>query len=271
VADAEKKRLASWIGRRIAHAYPDARCSLDYANPLELYVATVLSAQCTDVRVNLVTPELFRDCRTPEDFLALGPEELERKIQSTGFFRNKARSILGGCARLIEAFGGEMPRTMEKLLTLPGVGRKTANVILGNAFGKQEGVVVDTHVGRVTARLGLTAQKDPVKVERDLMELFPRKDWTVLSHRLILHGRGVCSARAPRCGACILAERCAFAAKSEKGVVTPGARRAPSGARAATAAKATTAAKEGSRGRRTETRREAPPRRPRGSSSPRPR
>lgn len=214
MADEEKKKLAAWIGRRLARAYPDAACSLDYTNPLELYVATVLSAQCTDVRVNLVTPALFRECRRPEDYLALGAAGLEARIQSTGFFRNKARSILGGCARLIEAFGGEMPRTMEDLLTLPGVGRKTANVILGNAFGMQEGVVVDTHVGRVAARLGLTAQKDPVKIERDLMECFPRKDWTVLSHRLILHGRNVCGARAPRCGACMLAERCAHVTRS---------------------------------------------------------
>jgi endonuclease-3 len=213
VADDETKRIAAWIGRRLARAYPDAHCSLDFTDPLELYVATVLSAQCTDVRVNLVTPELFRRCRRPEDYLALGREGLEPLIQSTGFFRNKTKSILGGCARLIEAYGGEMPQSMEALLTLPGVGRKTANVILGNAFDTQAGIVVDTHVGRVTLRLGITKQKDPVKVERDLMALFPRKDWTVLSHRLILHGRNVCVARGPRCGDCILAERCAYAVK----------------------------------------------------------
>ncbi len=213
MADDETKKLAAWIGRRLARAYPDARCSLDFTNPLELYVATVLSAQCTDVRVNLVTPELFLRCRRPEDYLALGREGLEPLIQSTGFFRNKTKSILGGCARLIEVFDGQMPRSMEELLTLPGVGRKTANVILGNAFDMQEGVVVDTHVGRVTLRLGLTKQKDPVKVERDLMALFPRKDWTALSHRLILHGRKVCAARGPRCGDCMLAECCAFVAK----------------------------------------------------------
>jgi endonuclease-3 len=229
VADGETKKLAGWIGRRLARGYPDARCSLDFTNPLELYVATVLSAQCTDVRVNQVTPELFRLCPRPEDYLALGPEGLEKRIQSTGFFRNKAKSILGGCARLIEEFGGEMPRTMEELLTLPGVGRKTANVILGNAFGKQEGVVVDTHVGRVAVRLGLTEETDPVKAERDLMTLFPRKDWTVLSHRLILHGRNVCVARGPRCAACTLAERCRFAAAPAP--ATKGRRRPARGGR----------------------------------------
>ena len=212
MAEDETKALAAWIGRRLARAYPDARCSLDYSDPLELYVATVLSAQCTDARVNAVTPALFGRCRRPEDYLALGAEGLERLIQSTGFFRNKAKSILGACSRLMEAYGGEIPRTMEDLLSLPGVGRKTANVILGNAFGKQDGIVVDTHVGRVTRRLGLTRHDDPVKVEMDLMGLFPRKDWTVLSHRLILHGRTVCRSRGPRCGACILSERCAHVA-----------------------------------------------------------
>jgi endonuclease-3 len=189
--------------------YPDARCSLDFKTPLELYVATVLSAQCTDVRVNQVTPDLFGECLLPQDYLNIGPAALEERIKSTGFYRNKAKSILGGCARLLEAYDGKVPQTMDALLTLPGVGRKTANVILGNAFGIQEGIVVDTHVARVTRRIGLTHEKDPTKIERDLMVLFPRRSWTVLAHRLILHGRALCNARAPRCPECPLMERCA--------------------------------------------------------------
>jgi endonuclease-3 len=208
-ADPERKKLAGWVARRLARLYPDASCSLDFTNPLELYVATVLSAQCTDARVNQVTPELFGECKSPEDYLNLGPDGLEKRIKSTGFFRNKAKSILGGCARLVEAYDGEIPGTMEALLTLPGVGRKTANVILGNAFGIQKGIVVDTHVARITRRLGLTDQKDPLKIERDLMDLFPQKTWTVLAHRLILHGRALCNARSPRCPECPLMERCA--------------------------------------------------------------
>jgi endonuclease-3 len=204
----EKRRLASWFHRRLKRAYPDASISLDYTTPLDLYVATVLSAQCTDARVNQVTPDLFGTCRRPEDYLALGPEKLEKMIQSTGFFRNKAKSILAACARMVAEYGGVLPGTMDELLTLPGVGRKTANVILGNAFGKQEGVVVDTHVSRLSFRLGLTEEKDPVKIERDLMPLFPRKDWTSLSHRLILHGRQICGARSPKCHLCPLAQRC---------------------------------------------------------------
>ncbi len=207
---AEEKKLGAWIAQRLARAYPGAKCSLDFTNPLELYVATVLSAQCTDVRVNQVTPELFRRCPRPEDYLSLGLAGLEKQIQSTGFFRNKAKSILGGCARFGEAYGGVVPSTMEDLLTIPGVGRKTANVILGNSFGKQEGIVVDTHVARVSQRIGLTRQKDPVKIERDLMQIFPRRDWTVLGHRMILHGRTICVARSPRCPICPLVKRCAY-------------------------------------------------------------
>ncbi|MBM3286633.1 MAG: endonuclease III [Candidatus Eisenbacteria bacterium] len=214
--------LARWIAGRLARAYPEARCTLDHATPLELYVATVLSAQCTDARVNQVTPELFRRCPTPEAYLELGQAGLEKMIHSTGFFRNKAKSILGTCARMVEAFGGEVPSSMDELLTLPGVGRKTANVILGASFGRQEGIAVDTHVARVSRRLGLTDQEDPVKIEADLMALFPRTDWTSLSHRIILHGRQVCAARAPRCDACLLAQRCPFAARG---------RGTPSGAR----------------------------------------
>ncbi len=208
----EKRALAAWVGARLAETYPGAHCTLDFSNPLELYVATVLSAQCTDARVNQVTPGLFAELRRPEDWLALGQSELERRIQSTGFFRNKTKSILSGMARIAGDYGGRMPDRMEDLLTIPGIGRKTANVILGNAFGKAEGIVVDTHVARVSQRLGLTRQKDPVKIEQDLMQLFPRKEWTVLSHRMILHGRQICIARAPRCPVCPLRARCAYAA-----------------------------------------------------------
>lgn len=216
MVEESKKVLARWVGRRLARAYPDAECSLDHENPFQLYVATVLSAQCTDLRVNQVTPALFRRCPTPADYLLLGQEGLEEAIRSTGFFRNKAKSILGACRRIVDDFDGAVPDTMEQLLTLPGVGRKTANVILGNAFGIQEGIVVDTHVGRVTQRIGLARSKDPVKIEAELIPLFPRKDWTVLSHRLILHGRQVCAARKPRCSECVLAERCAFAATAAR-------------------------------------------------------
>jgi len=210
----EKKKLAAWYDRRLARTHTDMNIPLDFTTPLDLYVATVLSAQCTDARVNQVTPALFARCRTPEDYLALGAEELERMVQSTGFFRNKTKSILGGCARLVEAFGGKIPGTMEELLTIPGVGRKTANVILGVAFGKNEGIVVDTHVTRVAARIGLTAHTDPVKIEQDLMMLVPRKDWTGFGLRLILHGRRFCTARNPRCEACPLNERCPYAKKA---------------------------------------------------------
>ncbi len=215
----EMTKLEAWISDGLSRDYPDADCSLDYGDPLQLYVATVLSAQCTDTRVNQVTPALFRECRFPEDYLALGQASLEERIRSTGFFRNKAKSIIGACAALVEGFGGKIPSTMEDLLTLPGVGRKTANVILGNAFGKTEGIVVDTHVARITQRLGLTAHVDPVKIEQDMMGLFPEREWTVLAHRLILHGRSVCTARSPRCAGCSLAERCPAA--------TPAARPAP--------------------------------------------
>lgn len=196
------------ILRRLAQAYPDARCSLDFTNPLELLVATILSAQCTDERVNLVTKELFRKYRTPQDYLSVPAEELEQDIRSTGFYRNKAKAIRGACHALLERFDGQVPRTMEELLSLPGVARKTANVVLGNAYGVVEGVVVDTHVARVSKRLGLTVHNDPAKIERDLMALVPREEWLSLSHRLIAHGRAVCEARRPRCGECPLAEVC---------------------------------------------------------------
>ncbi len=193
---------------RLYALYPEPRCELDFRNPLELLVATILSAQCTDERVNLVTRHLFEKYRTPQDYLDVPQEELEADIHSTGFFRNKARNIRGACARLLEAYGGEVPGTMEDLLTLPGVARKTANVVLGNVFGRAEGIAVDTHVTRLSGLLGLSTHTDPVKIERDLMQKFPRKHWTTVSHLLILHGRRVCAARRPACDRCTLSDLC---------------------------------------------------------------
>ncbi len=195
------------IVRTLAQLYPDARCALDYENPLQLLIATILSAQCTDVRVNLVTPGLFARYPTTEAFATAEPSELEKAIQSTGFFRNKARSILACCQELVKYHGGQVPGTMEELVQLPGVGRKTANVILGNAF-ETPGITVDTHVGRLSRRLGLTTETDPEKVERDLMALLPSKEWTLFSHRMIYHGRQVCQARKPNCATCALATLC---------------------------------------------------------------
>lgn len=193
---------------RLTLLYPEPECELNFTNPLELLVATILSAQCTDVRVNLVTAGLFQKYRSPEDYLAVPAEELEVDIHSTGFYRNKAKNIRGACARLLAEYGGQVPDTMEALLTLPGVARKTANVVLGNIFGKAEGIAVDTHVTRLSGLLGLSEQTDPVKIERDLMAKFPKREWTNLSHRLILHGRRVCIARRPRCGECALNGLC---------------------------------------------------------------
>lgn len=206
-----KEARAARAGRLLAllrQAWPDARCSLDYRNPLELLVATILSAQCTDERVNQVTPDLFRRYRTAADYARAPLPELEAAIRSTGFFRNKAKSIQAACARIALDFGGRVPDRMEDLVTLPGVGRKTANVVLGNAYALVSGVVVDTHVHRVARRLGLTAHDLPEKIEQDLMPLFPRTEWIGLSHRLILHGRRVCKARKPRCAECPLNREC---------------------------------------------------------------
>jgi endonuclease-3 len=199
---------AAEILRRLEAEYPDARCALEHQAPLELLVATILSAQCTDARVNQVTPALFSRCPTAADYAAIPAAELERLIQSTGFFRNKAKSLIGLGRALVERHGGEVPDTMEELVALPGVGRKTANVVLGNAFGKNEGIVVDTHVARLSRRLGLTRQEDPVRIERDLMPLFPRPAWALLAHLLIFHGRRVCKAPRPRCADCRLADLC---------------------------------------------------------------
>ena len=193
---------------RLRAAYPDAHCELAFATPLQLIVATVLSAQCTDKRVNKVTPALF--ARFP-DAAALSRADLfdlEEMVKSTGFYRNKAKSILGLARALVERHGGEVPRTMEELVRLPGVGRKTANVVLGNAFGLDEGIVVDTHVARLSARLGLTRETDAVKIETALVPLFPRESWTMLSHLMIWHGRRVCDAKKPRCRDCTLRDIC---------------------------------------------------------------
>ena len=188
--------------------YPDAHCELDFKSPLQLLVATILSAQCTDKRVNMVTPALFRRYRTAHDFAKAGPDELEKAIQSTGFFRNKARSIRAAAAAIETQHHGKVPQTMEGLCALPGVGRKTANVVLGNAFSKNEGVVVDTHVVRLSQRLGLTNHKDPEKIERDLIKLIPQKHWTDWSHWLIWHGRRRCFARKPDCSNCEVLRLC---------------------------------------------------------------
>lgn len=199
---------APLIFRRLRRTYPDAHCELDFGNPYQLLVATILSAQCTDKRVNMVTPALFDRYPDPEALAMADPRELEEAVKSTGFFRNKTRSLLGMAGGLLDNFGGAVPDQMDDLVTLPGVGRKTANVILGTAFGKPAGVVVDTHVGRLSRRLGLTRLSDPVKVERVLMKLFPQKNWTLLSHLLIFHGRRVCVARRPRCAECVLNDLC---------------------------------------------------------------
>lgn len=192
----------------LRRAYPDAHCELNYTNPLELLIATILSAQCTDKQVNLVTADLFRKYRTAADFANASPVELEAALRRIGFFRNKARNIRACCRKLLERHAGEVPRTMAELTALDGVGRKTANVVLGNAFGINVGVVVDTHVARLSQRLGLTRETAPEKIETDLMRLVPQQDWTLFSHWLIWHGRRRCAARKPDCAACELAALC---------------------------------------------------------------
>ncbi|HEX9795112.1 MAG TPA: endonuclease III [Planctomycetota bacterium] len=203
-----RKQRARAVLRRLRKLFPAAHCALEFGDPWELLVATVLSAQCTDVRVNKVTPELFRAYPSIRHFADSPPGELEDLIRSTGFFNNKAKNLRGAARQLLDRHAGKVPDTMADLLALPGVARKTANCVLGTAFGKNVGVVVDTHVGRLARRLGLTEQADPVKVERDLMPLFPRTAWTYLSHALILHGRATCTARKPACDACYLATHC---------------------------------------------------------------
>lgn len=209
---AARAERATAIFRRLQREYPDARCALDHADPYQLLVATILSAQCTDARVNLVTPAFFARYPSPEDLARAEPAAVEDMIRSTGFFRNKTRSLIGMARALAGDHRGEVPRTMEELRVLPGVGRKTANVVLGNAYGINEGVTVDTHVTRLSRLLGLTRHDDPVKIEQDLMPLFPREDWAHLAHLLIFHGRRVCIARRPRCPECVLADLCPSAA-----------------------------------------------------------
>jgi endonuclease-3 len=194
--------------RRLKRAYPHAKCSLNHSNPFELLVATILSAQCTDERVNLVTADLFRKYKKPEDYLEVSPRELEKDIQSTGFFRNKTKSIQGTSKMLSEQYGGAVPRTMEELLELPGVARKTANVVLGNAFDIKAGVVVDTHVTRLSHRLDFTQQKTAEKIEQDLIPIVPKKDWVIFPHLLIAHGRKICKARTPLCDQCPVEKQC---------------------------------------------------------------
>jgi endonuclease-3 len=201
---ARTKRIVQLLKR----AYPDAKCSLNHSNAFELLIATILSAQCTDERVNIVTADLFRKYRKPEDYLKVPASELQSDIRTTGFFRNKTRSIQGTAKVLTEQYAGRVPETIEQLLELPGVARKTANVVLGNAFSVTSGIVVDTHVTRLSRRLGLTQQKDPVKIENDLIEIVARKDWVIFSHLLIAHGRKVCKARNPLCSECIAEKLC---------------------------------------------------------------
>lgn len=196
------------IVRRLGKAYPDAKCALHHSNPFELLVATILSAQCTDERVNKVTPELFRKHPTPRDFAALRQEVLETEIRSTGFFRNKTKSILGSAKKIVQDYGGQVPDTMEAMLTLPGVARKTANVVLGTAYGKATGIVVDTHVHRIAQRLDLSSEKTPEKIEQDLMRLIPKPKWIDFAHQLIFHGRRCCTARRPKCAVCPLEDLC---------------------------------------------------------------
>jgi len=205
--EARKKRTREII-RKLKRAYPDAKCSLNHTNPFELLVATILSAQCTDDRVNIVTADLFRKYRGPQDYLKVAPRELEKDIQSTGFFRNKTKSIQGTSKMLLDAYNGRVPQTMDELLELPGVARKTANVVLGNAFDIKAGVVVDTHVTRLSHRLALSEAKTAEKIEQDLIPIVPKKDWVIFPHLLISHGRKICKARNPLCAECPVEKLC---------------------------------------------------------------
>jgi endonuclease III len=206
--DAAARRYAAKVVRQLRRDYPDAHCALVHQSPFELLIATILSAQCTDVRVNQVTAELFPKYPTPAHVARASQAALERAIQSTGFFRNKAKNIRACCRELVATYDGQVPADMDQLVALPGVGRKTANVVLGTAFGLATGVVVDTHVARISGRLDLSREKDPVKIERDLMACLPRSAWIDFSHRMIQHGRQVCVARRPRCDACSMAKFC---------------------------------------------------------------
>jgi endonuclease III len=204
----ELKQRVRKIITRLKRAYPDAKCSLNHSNPFELLIATILSAQCTDARVNIVTQDLFRKYRKPADYLKVAPKELQHDIRTTGFFRNKTTSIQGTAKVLTEEYGGEVPHTMDELLELPGVARKTANVVLGNAFGISAGVVVDTHVTRLSHRLGLSKEKTAEKIEQDLIGIVPKRDWVIFPHLMIAHGRAICKARNPLCAECAIEKHC---------------------------------------------------------------
>lgn len=212
---ADKQRVAGVVLERLKAEYPDAHCELDHTNAFELLCATILSAQCTDVRVNMVTPQLFKAYPTAEALSIAKLEDVEEIVRTTGFFRAKAKSLVGMANRLVDLHGGDVPRTIAELVPLPGVGRKTANVILGNAFDINEGIVVDTHVQRLSRRLGLTREPDPIGIEQELMPLFPQQDWALLSHLLIWHGRRTCFARKPECGRCVVADVCPSAGAAE--------------------------------------------------------
>jgi len=205
---AERKERVAEILRRLDIMYPNATCALHHSNPWELLVATILSAQCTDKRVNQVTPGLFAKYPTPADFAAVRPQVLAEDIRSTGFFNNKAKSIVGAAKKITSEFGGQVPRTMDEMLTIPGAARKTANVVLGTAYGIAAGVVVDTHVQRIARRLDLTQATDPKKIEQDLMKIIPQDRWILFSHQVILHGRALCLARSPKCSECLLNDIC---------------------------------------------------------------
>lgn len=203
-------KKAAMVLKLLSKAYPEAKTALNHSTPLQLLIATILSAQCTDKRVNIVTQDLFKKYKTAKDFASCPLSDLEKAIHSTGFYKNKARNIKGCCQMLLEKYGGEVPDTMEKLVELPGVGRKTANVILPNVFGKNEGVCVDTHVTRLSQRIGFSRHADPVRIERDLMEIMPRKDWKDITNLLISHGRAICDARKPKCEICIINTSCDY-------------------------------------------------------------
>jgi len=209
----DRRERTAAICKELATTYPDAHCELDYKTPLDLLIATILSAQCTDKRVNIVTKELFRVCKTAADYVAITQDRLEELVRTTGFYRAKSKNIKGCCALLVTEHKGEVPNTMEELVKLPGVGRKTANVVLGNVFGINVGVVVDTHVGRLSGRLGLTKQTAPEKIEQELIKLVPQEQWAVLSHWLIWHGRRRCMARKPDCPNCEIRDLCPSADK----------------------------------------------------------
>ncbi|MCH7592419.1 MAG: endonuclease III [Planctomycetes bacterium] len=217
----ETKKRARKILAALRKLYPEADCALRHSDPFQLLIATILSAQSTDATVNKVTPVLFKKYKTPRALADAPRESVEQIIHATGFFRQKTKSVLGACGKIVDDFGGTVPDTMDELVTLPGVARKTANVVLGTAFGKNDGVVVDTHIGRLATRLALTwtskDAKDAVKIERDLMEVLPRKDWTFAGHALIWHGRRVCPARKPDCDNCTLAKHCPSAGTFDKG------------------------------------------------------